>query len=383
MKKIFNSIIMCVMIFLISFIGSACSDSDNDGLNKYPTPMISEFYPTEGYPTSIVTIKGANFGSERTERIGRVYFGGIEATEYVAWSDTEIQVRVPNNAKTGNITLWVWKNNTETTSEYTCIPGAIITDINPNPASPESTITIMGKNFQSFIDKGLVASDVIVEFQSKDEGIITSAGKELTATALKVDVPANAKGGNITVKFGDYQIVSGPELKVEGEFTYRFCHKDVETILGACNPCSYVNPEGANPLIGERDKSNMDTYIFKYKDGYNETTPVGSFVLWDSKVGNYTIFKVDVTVNSVYYVYFSKKGSKGGSITVSAGADKNSFEQNVTKELVGSSVSGSWGIPVEYGPYTLNQGVNYVKINFDEAELALCDIRITNVRELD
>ena len=212
MKKVYNSIMLSVLLLSTVFMGTACSDdNDETGLNKYPAPTITEFYPNDGYPSSIVTIKGANFGKERAERIGRIYFGGIEAKEYTDWSDTEIKVRVPDNAMTGNITLWVWKNHTETASEFTCIPGAEIISITPNPTFPGTTITLMGKNFQSFIDKGLTPADIIVEFKA-DEGVVTSVCKELTETTLTVDVPSNAVGGNISVKFGELQKVTGPEL---------------------------------------------------------------------------------------------------------------------------------------------------------------------------
>ena len=92
MKKLFNSIMICVLLLSSTFIGTACSDDDKNGTNKYPVPVISEFSPNEGLPTSVVTIKGANFGTERTERVGRVYFGGVEATDYESWSDNEIKV---------------------------------------------------------------------------------------------------------------------------------------------------------------------------------------------------------------------------------------------------------------------------------------------------
>lgn len=216
MKKLFNSIMICVLLFSSTFIGTACSDDDKNGSNKYPVPVISEFSPSEGLPTSVVTIKGANFGTERTERVGRVYFGGVEATDYESWSDNEIKVRVPQKGITGNITLWVWKNHTETTDEFICVPGAEITSINPSPTFPGSQITINGKNFQYFIDKGVTAQDVVVEFCA-EEGITKATADALTATSVTVTVPTDAKGGAITIDFDGYQKVSGPELPLVGD----------------------------------------------------------------------------------------------------------------------------------------------------------------------
>ena len=108
--KTFKYIIFSLLA-LTGFCAVSCTDEE-EVRQKYPAPTITEFSPSEGLPTTVVTIKGTEFGSERTERVGRVYFGGVEATEYVSWSDTEIQVRVPDGGVTGSITLWVWKNHT-------------------------------------------------------------------------------------------------------------------------------------------------------------------------------------------------------------------------------------------------------------------------------
>lgn len=64
--------------------------------------------------------------------MGRVYFGGVEATDYESWSDND-EIKSTSTAEgiTGIITLWVWKNHTETTDEFICVPGAEITSINP------------------------------------------------------------------------------------------------------------------------------------------------------------------------------------------------------------------------------------------------------------
>lgn len=330
MKKVYNSIMLSVLLLSTVFMGTACSDdNDETGLNKYPAPTITEFYPNDGYPSSIVTIKGANFGKERAERIGRIYFGGIEAKEYTDWSDTEIKVRVPDNAMTGNITLWVWKNHTETASKFTCIPGAEIISITPNPTFPGTTITLMGKNFQSFIDKGLTPADIIVEFKA-DEGVVTSVCKELTETTLTVDVPSNAVGGNISVKFGELQKVTGPELAFAGDVKFSFM--------------DYVETNGS----------------IKVADGNIDST----------KDGAYVIFKFTASVTGLFDVYTLAATMKdGSSLNVNIGDNLNVLRTQelnslLTKEVVNR---GNWTTDTKgiYGPFFLKAATEYyLKVTF-------------------
>ena len=48
MKKVYNSIMLSVLLLSTVFMGTACSDdNDETGLNKYPAPTITEFYPND------------------------------------------------------------------------------------------------------------------------------------------------------------------------------------------------------------------------------------------------------------------------------------------------------------------------------------------------
>ena len=329
MKKLFNSIMICVLLFSSTFIGTACSDDDKNGSNKYPVPVISEFSPSEGLPTSVVTIKGANFGTERTERVGRVYFGGVEATDYESWSDNEIKVRVPQKGITGNITLWVWKNHTETTDEFICVPGAEITSINPSPTFPGSQITINGKNFQYFIDKGVTAQDVIVEFCA-EEGITKATADALTATSVTVTVPTDAKGGVITIDFDGYQKVSGPELPLVGDLNL--------------------------PLINYLETSGTITI---------EEGGIGS-----TKDGAYVIYQFDAPATGLFDVYLMTGTTKdGSSLNVNIGDNLNTLKTAALNETLTHAMknTGSWATnwKDQWGAFYLEEGKTYyLKITF-------------------
>lgn len=325
--KAFKYIIFSLLV-LTGFCGVSCTDEEEVG-QKYPVPTITEFSPSEGLPTAVVTIKGADFGSERTERIGRVYFGGVEATEYVSWSDTEIQVRVPDGGVTGPITLWVWKNHTETTEQFICVPGADIMDITPSPAFPGGTIEITGRNFQYFLDKGLTASDVMVEFVT-EEGTAVVPAKDFTATTVVADVPVNAKGGTVSVSFGDYQKVVGPELPLAGDITFVFSE--------------YVETSGTIAVA----------------DGNIDST----------KDGAYVIYKFTSQATGLFDIYTMAATTKdGSSLNVNIGDNLNTLKtqtlkDELTKELVNG---GSWTNDSKsvYGPFYLEEGKEYyLKLTF-------------------
>lgn len=326
--KTIKDIFACILLLLISFIGVSCSDNETiEG--KYPAPTITGFSPAEGLPTQVITITGSEFGSERTERIGRVYFGGVEATDYVSWSDNEIKVRVPEGGKTGPIGLWVWKNNTETNDEFTCIPGAEITSVNPSPTFPGAKIEISGKNFQYFIDKGLTAQDVIVTFCA-EVGTVEAVADALTANSVTVTVPMEAKGGAISVAFGDYQKIGGPEL----------------------------------PLIGDMNLPLM-SYLEK-----NGTITVEEGGMGSTRNGAYVIYQFDAPATGLFDVSLMTGTTKdGSSLNVNIGDNLNALKTGALNENLTHKMkkTGSWATnwKDQWGAFYLEEGKTYyLKITF-------------------
>lgn len=331
MKKIFNTLMTGALLLSAALVGTACSDDDENGidLSKYPAPVITEFSPSEGLPSSVVTIKGSNFGAERTERVGRVYFGGVEATEYTAWSDGEIKVRVPEAGKSGNITLWVWRNHTETANEFTCIPGAEILSVNPSPTFPGSQVVITGRNFQYFLDKGLTAKDVTVEFNA-EEGTTSAVADAFTATTVTVTVPANAKGGAISVAFGDLQKVTGPEL----------------------------------PLIGDM---NIPLMSFLEKSG---TITVEEGGIGSTKNNAYVIYEFTAPATGLFDVFLMTGTTKNGSyLNVNISDNLNSIKTDALNEQLTHVMknTGSWSTnwKDQWGAFYLQEGKTYyLRISF-------------------
>lgn len=325
MKNIIKTLSISIIQIALVLLTISCSDTE-DQTAKYPAPVISSFSPSEGLPGSIVTISGSEYGATRTDRIGRVYFGGVEATQYASWSDKEIKVRVPANGKSGNITLWVWKNNIITESEFTCVPGAEISSIQPSISFPGSTITLTGKNFGYFLKKGLTASDVTVTFKSADS-TVTAVAKSFDETSIGVEVPTSAKGGAISVSFGNLQTVNGPELTLIGD--YKFTLTD------------YVALKDVNG-----------------KGGMVSATDIGN-----TKNGSYVIYKFTAPATGLFDIYALAGTTKSGSyLNVDLGTDQNELSSRaINKALTQTFTKGTWNDNTKYtfGPYLLREGNTY------------------------
>ncbi len=325
-----KNISVCMLAGLALLIPGACSD-DNDGVtSKYPAPVVTSHFPDEAFPTGIVTIKGSEFGNERTERIGRVYFGGVEATEYVSWSDNEIQVRVPEGAESGDITVWVWKNNTTSTKEFNVLPGAVISDYDPSPCYPNTDISLSGRNFEYFIERGVTADDITVEFptETNENGVIESKAVAFDSTSITVHVPDEAKGGDIYVRFGDWQRVKGPNLSIIGDIP------DYYFSLG-----EYVKADG-NFSVGD--------------DGVIGSTKRGAYFVYDFTVpvdGFYDIFMMSTT-NQSYPCY----------VNVDMGTDPDEIANRAPNvDLYNQIEKLGWANMKEYswGDFKLKGGKTY------------------------
>lgn len=88
------------MLLLCTCFCVGCSEDDSDDLNT--PPVVTDFFPKEGDVGTKVTINGENFGESSK---GHVYFNGLEASEYLSYTDKEIVAVVPNGFVSGPITV--------------------------------------------------------------------------------------------------------------------------------------------------------------------------------------------------------------------------------------------------------------------------------------
>ncbi len=71
-------------------------------------PEITSIVPSMQRTNQIITINGNNFGNTRGS--SKVLFGATEATDYISWSNTQIEVRVPVGVSAGTVQVKVATN---------------------------------------------------------------------------------------------------------------------------------------------------------------------------------------------------------------------------------------------------------------------------------
>lgn len=171
-----------------------------------PPPEILGISPTSAKTGDIITITGSNFGDIRGD--SKVTFTGADANEYISWSDAEIQVKVPDGAKSGKLYVTVNSVKSNEVNINITAPPKII-NINPKAFTIGDVISIYGTGF------GSTKGSSIVKFNN----ITATVYNSWSETEIRVTVPANTTSGKLTVTVKsmisnefDYQIVNPPEI---------------------------------------------------------------------------------------------------------------------------------------------------------------------------
>ena len=152
------------------------------------SPQITSVSPSRVRYNQVVTIRGTAFGANRgTSRV--IFHGGREpsSSQYVSWSDTQIQVRVPTGARTGN--LQVVTANGSDTARLT-ITSPWVRSIFPQTGRTNTVVTVNGENFGSSRGSSSVriGSVVVSSFTSWSSG------------AIRFRIPINTPPGNLTIR---------------------------------------------------------------------------------------------------------------------------------------------------------------------------------------
>ncbi len=122
-------------------IDDTAIDSDTDF--TVLGPVLDSVDPLEDYANNLdITLTGSRF--EDTRGTSVVTFNGAEVTNYVSWSDTEIVVKVPDNATTGPVKVKVGANETSGI-DFTVLPH--VNSLSPTSGQVDDEITINGTGF--------------------------------------------------------------------------------------------------------------------------------------------------------------------------------------------------------------------------------------------
>lgn len=187
------------MMTVMSAFLTSCEKGPNFREFDYPAPVVTDFYPKQGYMGSDVTIEGSDFGTV----IGavKVYFGGVLADTVRAVEDNQIVVQAPENGTSGILTVDIFGKQDTTTEVFTYMPSARITAVSTEQALEGDEITVTGEHFGA--DPSLVQVFI---------GTVEAQVVSLSPTEIRFTVP-DVPSGNI-ILLVDGQLLTGPYLLV-------------------------------------------------------------------------------------------------------------------------------------------------------------------------
>lgn len=156
-------------------------------------PQIDSVSPTEVEAGQAVTITGSRFGDTRGLALSGVYFNGIEAQDYVSWSDTQIVAEVPIQLPAGDASVVVATDGGSSNAVFiTLVPGPpFIASIDPDTGFQSTEVDIVGRNF------GKLQGDSKVRFG--DEVADPPEESDWGGTKITVLVPPGLEEGFVPV----------------------------------------------------------------------------------------------------------------------------------------------------------------------------------------
>ncbi|EJF10500.1 IPT/TIG domain-containing protein [Pontibacter sp. BAB1700] len=187
-------------------------------------PVITSFTPERGIVGDLVTIKGYNFTGTT-----KIAFGSIEAEpileEGEEESDTEIKVRVPENAVTSKITVTVGDKFDTSENDFVVIQTPIIAKENAFSPAREvagTEITIKGENFRGvnnivFLGEADVVGD---DEEVISDNVTAPTFTVVSDTEIKVTIPNGAVSGSVMVtniagsdtSAEPFEVITKPEI---------------------------------------------------------------------------------------------------------------------------------------------------------------------------
>jgi uncharacterized protein YkwD len=165
------------------------------------TPTLSAITPSQGAPGDTVTLSGVRFGS----MAGSVSFSGVSA-QIVAWSDQQVQVRVPNGASSGTVYVQT-VNGTSNGRSFTVLQATAPPPSAPPPAAPPAPSVgtpVVTYAYPSSVQPGGRVTLYGRGF-GQNRGTVRLNNVSLTIeywydTLISVTVPSGAASGPLTVQ---------------------------------------------------------------------------------------------------------------------------------------------------------------------------------------
>lgn len=166
-----------------------------------PTPAITAISPSQARVGDSLRILGRNFGAN--QGTSAVQVDGTRYSGITRWSDTEIEVAVPNGAASGALSVTVGGRSS---NDAALVIVPTISGIAPTIARTGDTVRIMGSAF------GVAQGTSVVSLNGAALPISTWSDSEIQAI-----VPATATSGAVTVAVGSTtsdgaRLIVGPTI---------------------------------------------------------------------------------------------------------------------------------------------------------------------------
>ncbi|PIB36235.1 hypothetical protein BFP72_12960 [Reichenbachiella sp. 5M10] len=159
-------------------------------------PSVASITPLTIKAGANITIKGADLDLAMS-----VEFGGsqiVDSANFVSATATQIVVTVPASTQDGTLKLAAPSTITVESTEALTMVVPVLSTLTPNPAKTGQTLSVTGT------DLDLVSQ---VVFAGDKEGTVQAGG---TATAITVEIPADAESGAI-----EFRTLSGKSVTSE------------------------------------------------------------------------------------------------------------------------------------------------------------------------
>ncbi|MCG8605032.1 IPT/TIG domain-containing protein, partial [bacterium] len=146
-----------------------------------PKPLISSFAPSAGPLGSEITVNGSNFVD-----ITEVSFQGASTTNFFLDSSERLRVTVPSGAQSGKIRVSGDQGFDDSLLDFTVIELPVLAAFAPESGPAGAQVTVTGSNL-SHVDLVSIG------------GISASSFSIVSNNEIRVDVPADASSGRISV----------------------------------------------------------------------------------------------------------------------------------------------------------------------------------------
>lgn len=144
-------------------------------------PILTEFFPTNGVPGTVVTLEGRNFSGATA-----VKFNGRNAATFSVTADTQILATVPAHATTGPISVTSLSGTGTNATPFLVTLSPVLSRFAPTNGPPGTKVVIDGFNFT-----GATA----VRFNESTAAVFSVT----SPTQLETIVPANGTTGPIRI----------------------------------------------------------------------------------------------------------------------------------------------------------------------------------------